>query len=63
MLADIAKSLPAAKEAVFEPALEGNYPRFDAMMEKHGYYWEAMRVTTADDYILTTFHVLGKIGI
>ena len=62
MLADIAKSLPAAKEAVFEPALEGNYPRFDAMMEKHGYYWEAMRVTTADDYILTTFHVLGKIG-
>ena len=31
-------------------------------MEKHGYYWEAMRVTTADDYILTTFHVLGKIG-
>jgi hypothetical protein len=31
-------------------------------MDKHGYDWEAFLVTTDDDYILTTFHILGKSG-
>ena len=28
-------------------------------MAVYGYTWEAMTVTTEDDYILTTFHVTG----
>lgn len=31
-------------------------------MNKFGYDWEPMAVTTDDDYILTTFHILGKKG-
>jgi len=31
-------------------------------MTSVGYDWEAIKVTTADDYILTTFHILGKTG-
>ena len=27
-----------------------------------GYDWEAVKVTTDDEYILTTFHILGKTG-
>ena len=38
------------------------YPRFTDMMAKWGYDWEAIRVTTDDDYILSTFHILGKTG-
>ena len=35
------------------------YPRFESMMDSNycGYEWEAITVTTADDYILTLFHV------
>ena len=29
-------------------------------MTKYGYDWEPMVVTTEDDFILTTFHILGK---
>ena len=38
------------------------YPRFEAFMDQWGYDWEPHQVTTEDDYILTTFHVLGKKG-
>jgi hypothetical protein len=31
-------------------------------MDQWGYDWEAYKVFTNDDYILTTFHVLGKKG-
>ena len=31
-------------------------------MSKFGYDWEPLQVTTDDDYILTTFHILGKSG-
>ena len=31
-------------------------------MDKFDYDWEALEVTTDDDYILTTFHILGKKG-
>ena len=31
-------------------------------MEQWGYDWEPVKVTTEDGYILTTFHVLGKLG-
>ena len=31
-------------------------------MDKWGYDWEAVDVTTEDGYILTTFHILGKTG-
>ena len=30
-------------------------------MEKYGYTWEAMKVQTEDDYILTLFHLTGKV--
>ena len=38
------------------------YPRFATVMDTYGYDWEGFEVTTADGYILTTFHILGKIG-
>ena len=31
-------------------------------MKQYGYDWEAFKVTTDDNYILTTFHILGKTG-
>ena len=31
-------------------------------MDQWGYDWESHQVTTDDDYILTTFHVVGKKG-
>ena len=31
-------------------------------MTEVGYDWEAIKVTTEDDYILTTFHILGRTG-
>ena len=58
MLGDLAKNL-----ASFESAPNTDYPRFQAEMDKHGYDWEAKTVTTEDDYILTTFHVLGRTGV
>ena len=38
------------------------YPRFAEAMARFGYDWEAHKVATTDDYILTTFHVLGRTG-
>ena len=37
-----------------------SYPRFAEVMSSQGYDWEAIKVTTDDHYILTTFHILGK---
>jgi pimeloyl-ACP methyl ester carboxylesterase len=31
-------------------------------MDKWGYEWEAYKVRTEDQYILSTFHILGKKG-
>ena len=42
--------------------LTTEYPRFEDVMNKWGYDWEAHQVQTDDDYILTTFRVLGKTG-
>jgi len=42
--------------------LATDYPRFQAVMDQWGYNWEAIKVTTDDHYILSTFHVLGKKG-
>ena len=39
-----------------------SYPRMDAAMTKFGYDWEAITVTTEDDYILTTYHITNKTG-
>ena len=39
-----------------------DYPRFESAMSWFGYDWESKQVTTDDDYILTTFHILGKTG-
>ena len=39
-----------------------DYPRFAELMDVHGYDWEAFKVHTDDQYILTTFHILGKTG-
>jgi len=61
MLAELAIGLTAAK-GIFEPAPVADYPRFQDIMDKFGYEWEAKTVRTDDDYILTTFHVLGKTG-
>jgi len=38
------------------------YDRFADLMSDWGYTWEAIEVPTADDYILTTFHITGKVG-
>ncbi len=52
-----------AQQAYAEVASQNDsYPRFEAVMDKWGYDWEAHKVTTEDDYILTTFHVTGKTG-
>lgn len=37
-----------------------NYQRFSDEMTHYGYTWEAIKVTTEDGFILTTFHVLGN---
>ncbi len=31
-------------------------------MSEYGYDWEAKQVTTKDNYILTTFYILGHTG-
>ena len=36
------------------------YKRFADIMNSYGYTWEAIKVTTEDGYILTTFHVTGN---
>ena len=60
MIGDLAKNI--AGTSTFEYASTESYPRFEALMDKFGYEWEAIKVTTEDDYILSTFHVLGKKG-
>ena len=57
MLADA-----AVAEAAYSELNASSYPRFADVMTKFGYDWEPMTVTTEDDYILTTFHILGKTG-
>jgi len=47
----------AAENATLNDA---SYPRFADVMTSQGYDWEAIKVTTDDHYILTTFHILGK---
>ena len=49
-------------QAVSEAVQAQEYPRFAAEMDKFGYDWEAFKVHTADQYILTTFHIKGKTG-
>ena len=55
-----------ADEAVAQQAIKEindiKYPRFADLMTEQGYDWEPLRVTTEDDFILTTFHILGKTG-
>jgi lysosomal acid lipase/cholesteryl ester hydrolase len=58
MMADAA----VAQQAYSELNGASEYPRFQAVMDQWGYDWESHQVTTDDDYILTTFHVLGKKG-
>ena len=36
------------------------YKRFADLMSQFGYTWEAVKVTTDDGFILTTFHVTGN---
>jgi len=43
-------------------ASEPTYDRFATIMEKWGYTWEPLKVTTDDGYILTSFHITGKVG-
>jgi len=38
------------------------YQRFEDLMDYLGYSWEAIKVHTDDKYILTTFHVTGRVG-
>ena len=52
----------ASAEAAMQEYNSSQYPRFADVMNKFGYDWEPMTVTTDDDYILTTFHILGKSG-
>ena len=50
-------SLFASIAAVVSAA---EYQRFSDAMKQYGYSWEALKVTTEDGFILTTFHVLGN---
>ena len=43
-------------------AAEPTYDRFSTVMDKWGYTWEPVEVHTDDDYILTTFHITGKVN-
>ena len=52
-----------ADAAVAEVTNASSYPRMADVMTKFGYDWEAIKVTTDDDYILTTFHITGKTGV
>ena len=45
---------------IADPA--SSYSRFAHIMDRYGYEWEAFKVTTDDQYILSTFHILGKTG-
>lgn len=38
------------------------YPEFAEAMQKWGYAWESIKMTTDDGYILTTFHITEKLG-
>ena len=52
----------AAAEAT-EANVEGQddeYKRFADAINPYGYTWEAIKVTTEDGFILTTFHVTGN---
>ena len=40
---------------------EERYTEFRAVMQVHGYAWEAFKVPTEDGYTLTTFRVTGKV--
>ena len=51
-------STAAYEPAAFTLANQSDYPRFADIMDKFNYSgWEAYEVTTADGYILTTFHI------
>ena len=41
-------------------AKDQEYKRFADLMDYYGYTWEALKVTTEDGFILTTFHVTGN---
>ena len=38
------------------------YASFAKVMNTWGYDWEPVEVVTDDGYILTTFHITGKLG-
>ena len=44
------------------PQQKDEYPEYAAGMDKYGYTWEPIKITTEDGYILTTFHITGKKG-
>ena len=58
MIGNALSELSSANAAMQE-LHASQYPRFADVMNKFGYDWEPMTVTTDDDYILTTFHILG----
>ena len=37
-----------------------DYSRFGDLMDKYGFDWEPVKVTTDDGFILTTFHLTGN---
>ena len=45
--------------AAFATAEEG-YHRMDQVMNKWGYTYDPVKVTTDDGFILTTFHITGN---
>ena len=50
----------AASLLVALASADEEYKRFADLMDFYGYDWEAIKVTTDDGYILTTFHVTGN---
>ena len=39
---------------------KNDYSRFGDLMDKYGFDWEPVKVTTDDGFILTTFHLTGN---
>lgn len=60
MMGSLLISVAASAIATTLVVAKQEYKRFADIMSSYGYTWEAVKVTTEDGYILTTFHVTGN---
>ena len=60
--AGLSASIAAAEQPSVSWQDRQDYPDFARDMDFWGYTWDAHKIRTDDGFILTTFHVTGKIG-